>query len=218
MSKVRILSQENSIVNQFVAELRAINVQKDRARFRKNLERIGNVFAYEISKTLSFIEQDIKTPLGVANVPLPSENPVVISILRAGLPLQDGIANFFNKSDLGFISAYRSHNKNEDDFDIEVEYCSVPNLDGKVVIIADTMLATGKSMQTVYKQLKQSGKPKQIHIVSVLASVEGIEFVKEHLPINVQYWFAAVDDELTAQAFIVPGLGDAGDLAFGEKE
>ena len=218
MSKIHILSKHNSLVNQFIAELRDLQIQKDRARFRNNLKRLGSIFAYEISKSLPFELKDVTTPLGVANVDLPTEFPVVISVLRAGLPLQEGLSEFFDKSDLGFVSAYRNPTNQEDEFNIEVEYCSVPDLEGKIVIIADTMLATGKSIKTVFKQLKQSGKPKKIHVVSVLASVEGIEYVQEQLPQNVDYWFAAVDDELTAQAFIVPGLGDAGDLAFGKKQ
>jgi len=218
MSKIHILSKQNSLVNQFIAELRDQKVQKDRSRFKANLKRLGNIFAYEISKTLPYELKDVTTPLGMANVELPSEFPIIISVLRAGLPLQEGLSAFFDCSDLGFVSAYRNPTNQDDEFNIEVEYCSVPDLEGRIVIVADTMLATGKSIKTVFKQLKQSGKPKKIHVVSVLASVEGIEYVQEHLPQNVEYWFAAVDDELTAQAFIVPGLGDAGDLAFGKKQ
>ena len=216
--KVHILGDTHSIFNQFMAELRDAGIQKDRLRFRKNLERIGHIFAFEISKELTYGSREIKTPLGSAEVTTPEEWPVVATILRAGLPLHDGITSYFDKSDSAFVSAYRNHKNNQDDFDIEVEYLSSPDLTGKVLILCDTMLATGQSMVEVFHALRSKGRPSAIHIVSAIASTEGINYLQEHLPPQVTYWMGAVDEELTAQAYIVPGLGDAGDLAFGIKD
>ena len=211
------LNSERSVVNRFLAELRDENIQKDPLRFRRNLERIGEVMAYELSKTFDHLEEEVTSPLGVARVELPQEKPVLATILRAGLPLHQGLLNYFDRADCAFVSAYRKHRKGEDGFDIEVEYLSSPSIDDRVLVISDPMLATGRSMVLVYKALLRLGKPKALHIVSVIASAEGIEHVKSHLPPNTRIWVAAVDEEMTAQAYIVPGLGDAGDLAFGAK-
>jgi uracil phosphoribosyltransferase len=211
------MNSERSVVNTFIAELRDETIQKDPLRFRRNLERIGEVMAYELSKTFDYADQEVISPLGTAHVDLPSDKPVLATILRAGLPLHQGLLNYFDRADCAFVSAYRKHRTGEDGFDIEVEYMSSPSLEDRVLIISDPMLATGRSMVLVYKALLRLGKPKALHIVSVIASAEGIEHVKSHLPPNTRIWIAAVDEEMTAQAYIVPGLGDAGDLAFGAK-
>lgn len=215
---VHVISKQHSIFNRFIAEIRDEKIQKDRLRFRRNLERIGEIFAYEISKHMDYAEEKVRTPLGTARVETNVEMPVLCTILRAGLPLHQGLLNYFDQADNAFVSAYRSHKNNDDDFDIEVEYLSSPQLEGRVLIISDTMLATGSSLIKVFKALKALGKPKQIHIVSAIGSLEGLETIKKQLPANIHYWFGALDEELTAQAYIVPGLGDAGDLAYGEKQ
>lgn len=214
---VHLLSEKNSIINQFIAELRNVEVQNDRMRFRRNLERIGEIAALEISKTLQYKTTEVTTPLGIANMELPAEYPVVGTILRAGLPLHQGILNYFDHADNAFISAYRKHHK-DGTFDIRLEYVGSPNLTGRILILADPMLATGSSIVTTYKALLERGKPRHTHIVAALGSIQGVEYVKKHMPESVNIWIGAIDEELTAQAYIVPGLGDAGDLAFGEKE
>lgn len=211
------LSSQNSLLNKFLAEIRDTKIQKDRMRFRKNLERIGEIFAMEISKTLTFEEQSVTTPLGEALINLNSDKIVLGCILRASLPLHQGLLNYFDDADNAFVSAYRKHHK-DGSFEVEVEYLSSANLDGKILIIADPMLATGKSMVLSYEAMLQKGEPKHTHFVSVIASQEGVDHVKSHMGKNATLWVAALDDELTAQAYIVPGLGDAGDLAFGSKE
>lgn len=211
------LNGDRSVLNHFIAELRDETIQKDPMRFRRNLERCGEVMAYELSKTLEYSEQEVISPLGTARVELANDKPVLATILRAGLPLHQGLLNYFDRADCAFVSAYRKHRTGEDGFDIEVEYMSSPSLEDRVLIISDPMLATGRSMVLVYKALLRLGKPKALHIVSVIASAEGLEHVKSHLPANTRIWIAAVDEEMTAQAYIVPGLGDAGDLAFGAK-
>jgi uracil phosphoribosyltransferase len=213
---VHNLSLNNSIVNQFVAELRDVQIQKDRMRFRKNLERLGEIFAYEISKTLVFEEREVITPLGIATVPMLRDQPIVGTILRAGLPLHCGILNYFDQADNAFISAYRRHHK-DGTFDIKLEYISSPELHDRELILCDPMLATGSSIVMTYKALLVKGTPRHTHIVSALASTLGVEYVKRNLPANVTIWSAAIDEELTAQSYIVPGLGDAGDLAYGTK-
>lgn len=214
--KVNILGNRNTLIDQFVGELRDEVIQKDSMRFRRNLERIGEIFAYEISKDLSWEEKEVTTPLGVANVPTLKEQPVLSTILRAGLPLHNGLLNYFDQADNAFISAYRKHHK-DGSFDIKVEYLSSPDLNGRELILCDPMLATGASLVLTYKALLSRGKPSHVHVVAALASSEGIDHVKQNLPGNTTIWAAAVDEELTAQSYIVPGLGDAGDLAFGEK-
>jgi len=213
---VTILSQNQSIVNRFIGEIRDAMIQKDRLRFRLNMERIGEIAAYEISKKFTYYNQEVVTPLGIANVMLPVEDPVLATILRAGLPLHQGLLNYFDGADNAFISAYRRHHK-DGSFDIRLEYISSPELTNRVVILADPMLATGQSMVMTYKAIVEKGRPLHTHIVCALASAQGIEYVKKNLPQGISLCVGAVDEELTAQSFIVPGLGDAGDLAFGEK-
>lgn len=211
------LSKENSIFNQFISEIRNIDVQKDRMRFRRNCERMGEIFAYEISKTLNYQSKDITTPLGTAKIYLANEEPVLSTILRAGLTLHQGLLNYFDNADNALISAFRKH-KDDGSFVIEAEYMASPSLENRTVILCDPMLASGASMVEVYKLLLEKGIPKKVHIVALIASKEGIEFVKKKLPEDVTLWIGAIDDELTAQSYIVPGLGDAGDLAYGIKE
>ncbi len=214
---VYILGKHNSLLNQFLSELRDEEIQLDRLRFRRNLERLGEIFAYEISKKMEYVETDITTTLGVAKMNLLKEYPVLSTIFRAGLPLHQGMLSFFDQSDNAFVSAYRKYHKNKK-FDIRIEYASSPDLTDRTLIISDVMLATGASVVLAYKELLNMGKPKHTHIVAVLASAEGVEYIKKHLPATkVTLWVGAVDDELTAQAYIVPGLGDAGDLAYGKK-
>jgi len=213
---VNLLSQQHSIVNRFISEIRDAVIQKDRMRFRRNLERIGEIAAYEISKKFVYIPSDVVTPLGIANMMLPSEEPVLATILRAGLPLHQGLLNYFDHADNAFISAYRRHHK-DGSFDIRLEYVASPELTNRCVILSDPMLATGQSMVMTYKAIVEKGRPKHTHVVSALASAQGIEYVKKNLPQDVTLWVGAIDEELTAQSYIVPGLGDAGDLAFGEK-
>ncbi|MGB0166790.1 MAG: uracil phosphoribosyltransferase [Luteibaculum sp.] len=214
---VRILCQENSLLNQFMLELRSNKIQKDRLRFRENLYRFGQVFAYEISKTMHYTPMEVSTPLGMADLTVPQNWPVLTTILRAGLPLHNGLLSFFDQADSGFISAYRSPSKKDDGFEVEVEYLSCGSLEGRDLILADTMLATGTSVTKVYKALREYGTAANIHVVAVIASKEGLEFAREHFPAKTKFWIGAVDEEMTANSFIVPGLGDAGDLAFGEK-
>ncbi|RLD46193.1 MAG: uracil phosphoribosyltransferase [Bacteroidetes bacterium] len=214
---VHNLGKKNSIFNQFLAEIRSLDVQEDRMRFRRNMERLGEIFAYEISKTLDYQTKEVTSPLGVSELPLINNYPILATILRAGLPLHQGMLNYFDHADNAFISAYRKHHKNGK-FDIELEYVSSPDLDKKTLILVDPMLATGASMEVSYKSLMQFGKPKHTHIVAAIASLEGINYLKRKLNMNrVSIWVGAIDDELTAQSYIVPGLGDAGDLSFGEK-
>lgn len=210
------LSEKNSIFSQFIAEIRDVNIQKDAMRFRRNMERIGEVLGYELSKTLDYNPIDITTPLGIAKTELINQQPVIASILRAGLPLHQGLLNYFDQAENSFISAYRKHHKNGK-FEIHVEYMASPTIDNKTLILADPMLATGNSMAMVYKSLLQMGTPKQIHIVCAIASKEAVDFVMSKMPHGTQMWVGAIDDELTAQSYIVPGLGDAGDLSFGVK-
>ena len=210
------LGKENSILNQFIAELRDEEIQKDSLRFRRNLERAGEICAYEISKKLDWLKKEVTTPLGIAEVSVLKQQPVIATILRAGLPFHQGMLNYFDKAENAFISAYRKHHP-DGTFDVQVEYMACPDLNGKSLILCDPMLASGQSIELVYKALKRNGIPKNIHLASLLASAEGVEYVKKHLPNNVTIWACAIDEELTSQAYIVPGLGDAGDLAFGNK-
>ncbi len=213
---VHVLGAQNSIFNQYISEIRDLNVQKDSMRFRRNLERMGEIMAYEISKTLTYESRDITTPLGIAPVSVPKEQPVIATILRAGLPLHHGLLNYFDKAQNAFISAYRKHHK-DGTFDIQVEYMASPELAGKVLILSDPMLATGASLVLTYQALMSRGIPDHTHVVALIASSEGIEYARRNLPANVTLWIGAVDEELTAQSYIVPGLGDAGDLAYGVK-
>lgn len=213
---VNILDSKNSVLNKFIAELRDAEIQKNAMRFRKNIEHVGEILAYELSQSLEFENHEITTPLGVKEIPLPQKNMVLCSILRAGLPLHNGLLNYFDEAENGFISAYRKH-LNETEFEIVVEYFASPNLDGKILILADPMLATGRSICSVYEGLKKHGTPKEIHLACVIGSTEGIEYVKKFFPKNTKLWIATVDEKLNENGYIVPGLGDAGDLAFGYK-
>lgn len=213
---VHNLSHNNSIINQYLSEIRDVEIQKDRMRFRRNLERMGEIFAYEMSKLMEYEVREVVTPLGIASVPVLKEQPIVGTILRAGMPLHQGILNYFDHADNAFISAYRKHHK-DGSFDIKLEYVSTPLLTDRVLILCDPMLATGASIVMTYKALLERGIPKHTHIVCALASMQGVNHVKSHLSSNITIWAAAIDDELTAQAYIVPGLGDAGDLAYGTK-
>ncbi|MEX1189082.1 MAG: uracil phosphoribosyltransferase [Bacteroidia bacterium] len=212
----RILSKENSLINVFISELRDVEIQKDSMRFRRNLERLGEIFAYEISKDLEYVEKEIVTPLGISNMSVLKEQPVIATILRAGLPVHQGILNFFDRAENSFVSAYRKHHK-DNSFEIKIEYLSSPSIDDKVLIICDPMLATGQSMFLAYKAMLQRGKPRHIHVIGLISSQEGVNYVERHFPDNTSIWLGAVDDELTAKSYIVPGLGDAGDLAYGKK-
>ena len=200
----------------FLGELRDIEIQQDPMRFRRNLERVGEVMALEISKKLDYEVREVNTPLGVADVPFLKKQPVLATILRAGLPLHQGLLNYFDRAESAFISAYRKHTTAED-FDIHVEYMAAPSIDGKTVIISDPMLATGSSMVMVYKALLKQGRPSKVIIAAAIAAPEAIDYLKAHLPETVDIWIGALDRELTAQSYIVPGLGDAGDLAYGVK-
>ena len=210
------LSNTKSLIGNFLSEIRSVEIQKDPLRFRKNFERIAEIMAYEVSKTLHFKTIEVTTPLAIATVDVISEQPVLATILRAGLSMHQGLLNYFDKADSAFISAYRRHSS-EEEFDIHVEYLAAPTIDNKIVIISDPMLATGSSLVTVYKALLKQGNPSKIIVVSAIATQEAINFVQKHLPMNTDIWVAAIDSELTAQSYIVPGLGDTGDLAYGIK-
>ena len=209
------LSEQYSLISDWIGEIRDEEVQKDRMRFRRNLERIGEVAAYEISKHLPYIDKEVQTPLGTAIVKVLKEQPVITTILRAGLPLHQGLLSFFDKADNGFISAYRKHQR-DGSFEISLEYVSCPDLEGRTVIISDPMLATGASLVKTIQYLREEGHPAEIHVVVAIACTVGIEFVLRGEP-QCKIWCGAIDDELTAKGYIVPGLGDAGDLAYGNK-
>jgi len=216
--KVINLGQKNSVLNKFVSEMRDKTVQKDSLRFRRNLERLGEIFAYEISQTLEYSEKQFVTPLGIANINTYDDQVVVATILRAGLPLHQGILNFFDGAQNAFVAAYRKYDKGED-FHINIEYASSPDLEGKTLILADTMLATGASLEIAYKRLCEEGQPAHTHLVCPISSAYAVEYLQKHLPAEgVTLWVAAIDEELTSHSYIVPGLGDAGDLAYGVKK
>jgi len=215
---ITVLNEKTSVFNQFLSEIRDINIQKDKMRFRRNLERMGEIMAYEISKEINFKDTEIQTPLGVSVCKTIDKQPVIASIMRAGLPLHQGFLNYFDNAENSFISAYRKYNKN-DGFDIKLEYLSTPDLTGKTLILVDTMLATGASVVLAYKALLKNGTPQKTYIVSLIASNEGVEYLKKNLSQkNTKIFLGAIDNELTAHSYIVPGLGDAGDLAYGEKQ
>ncbi len=213
---VHNLLKQNSILNTFISEIRDVHIQKDAMRFRRNIERIGEVIGYELSKSLNFTPQIIQTPLGKSHLQILDNDIVVCSILRAGLPLHQGLLNYFDASENAFISAYRKHTS-KDTFEIVVEYFASPSLEGKTLILADPMLATGQSLVAVYKALQKHGVPKKIHIAAVLGSQEGIRFIENHFPKQTHLWIATIDNDLNDKGYIIPGLGDAGDLAFGKK-
>jgi uracil phosphoribosyltransferase len=209
------LGLNNSIINQYVAELRDVTIQKDRMRFRRNLERLGEIMAYEISKTMEYKIEAIQTPLAIANCPKLKEQPVLANILRAAVPMYQGLLNYFDMGDNAFISAYRKHHA-DGSFEIDLQYTACPSLENKILIVCDPMLATGASMVATIKKLEPMGTPKHIHIVSAIASQVGVDFVMNNLS-NITLWTAVIDPILNENKYIVPGLGDAGDLAFGEK-
>jgi uracil phosphoribosyltransferase len=214
--QVHHIGEQNSILNNFIYEIRDENIQKDSMRFRKNIERIGEILAYEMSKTLKYEKKDIVTPLGIKDMVLPENDLVICSILRAGLPLHQGVLNFFDHAQNAFISAYRKVEK-DGSFDIRVEYFASPALDEKILILADPMLATGQSLVKTFEGLKTHGYPKELHIIAVIASTDGIEYISKHFADNTHLWVAAIDYQLNKKGYIVPGLGDAGDLSFGSK-
>lgn len=212
------LSEQNSLVNRFIAEMRDVNIHGDSMRFRNNLQRLGEIMAYEISKTLDYTPRIVTTPLGTKKMNLPTEEVVVATILRAGLPLQAGLTNYFDKADNAFVSAYREENSETDlGFDVHIEYLASPSLQDRTLVLADPMLATGSSMVLAYNALLTKGTPSITHFASVIACRQGIEMLAKHSPEDSTLWITALDDELDEHAYIVPGLGDAGDLSFGTK-
>lgn len=214
---VHDFSKQNSLINQYISEVRDVSIQKDRMRFRKNMERIGEILSYEMSKTLEYQSATIKTPLGEKEILVPSSEIVLCSILRAGIPLHQGILNYFDKVENAFVSAYRHHPDGSDDFEVQVKYLASPSLEGKTLILADPMLATGKTLENVLRALEDIGMPKQIHIISIIGAKPGIDLTDSVFPENTHLWIAAVDDALNERGYIVPGLGDAGDLCFGPR-
>jgi uracil phosphoribosyltransferase len=214
---VRILGNNHSILDQYLSEIRDVVIQKDPLRFRENMYRIGELFAYEISKTLKFEVSDVITPLGIAKVPVLTSQPVLATILRAGLSVHNGLLKIFDRGENCFISAYRKYSE-EGDFEIEFEYMASPSLDNKVVILSDPMLASGKSMEIAYHALFSKGTPAHIHLVSIISSQQGVNYIIDKIRAeNVTLWLGAIDEGMTPHSYIVPGLGDAGDLAYGEK-
>ena len=216
--KINNLGKKNTIFNHFISEIRDVNIQLDSMRFRRNIERIGEVFAYEISKEINYTNVNITTPLGVSNESLMLETPVLATILRAGIPLHQGLLNYFDKSDSAFISAYRKHTS-DDNFEIKIEYMSSPDLNNKIVILCDPMIASGSSMVMAMQAILSKANPSYIHVVGIIASSEGLKYLKENAPVkNYTIWIGAEDSEMNAKSYIIPGLGDAGDLAYGEKK
>ena len=215
--KVYNFSQYSSLYNKFLSELRDENIQKDSMRFRKNLERLGEISAYEISKTLQGYSQVTKTPLGTSKTSVPSEKLVLATVLRAGLPLHNGLLKYYDNAENCFISAYRKHTSKEE-FEVEIQYMASPNLTDKIVLLSDPMLATGRSMVLAYKALLKKGTPSKIHIVCVIGSEQGVEYISKNFPEDTTLWIGGIDSKMTSESYIIPGLGDAGDLAFGKKE
>tara|TARA_B110001452_G_scaffold42440_1_gene32528 strand:- start:2029 stop:2685 length:657 start_codon:yes stop_codon:yes gene_type:complete len=215
--KVYNFSQYSSLYNKFLSELRDENIQKDSMRFRKNLERLGEISAYEISKTLDENSHVTKTPLGTSVTTIPSDKLVLATVLRAGLPLHNGLLKYFDNAENCFISAYRKHTTKEE-FEVEIQYMASPNLTDKIVLLSDPMLASGRSMVLAYNALLKKGIPSKIHIVCVIGSEQGVEYISKNLPEDTTLWIGGIDSKMTSESYIVPGLGDAGDLAFGKKE
>jgi len=215
--QIHYISETNSILNQFLAQIRDVNIQNDSMRFRKNIERIGEIMAYELSKTLEYKAISVTTPLGVKHTTTIADNVVLCSILRAGLALHTGFMNIFDNAENGFVSAYRHHPNNDAFFEILVEYQAAPSFENKNLILIDPMLATGQSLVAVFNKLQSEQKPKEIHIAVVIAAPEGITYLEENLPQNCHLWVAALDEKLNEKNYIIPGLGDAGDLAYGSK-
>ncbi len=215
--QIHYISENNSILNHFLSQIRDVTIQKDSMRFRKNVERIGEIMAYELSKNLQYKEIEVQTPLGIKHTTAVSDDIVLCSILRAGLALHSGFMNVFDSAENGFISAYRHHPNNDEHFEILVEYQAVPSLENKVLILIDPMLATGHSIEAVLRKLHLEQKPKEIHVVVVVAAPEGIAHLENHLPAESHLWIGSIDEKLNEKKYIVPGLGDAGDLAYGVK-
>lgn len=214
---IHYISEENSILNHFLAQIRDVTIQSDSMRFRKNIERIGEIMAYELSKTLAYKKIDVQTPLAIKSTTTLADNVVLCSILRAGLALHTGFMNIFDAAENGFVSAYRNHYNNDDDFEIAVEYQAAPSFENKNLILIDPMLATGQSIVAVFNKLMTEQTPKEIHIAVVIAAPEGIAYLEQYLPKHCHLWVAALDEKLNDKNYIVPGLGDAGDLAYGSK-
>ncbi len=215
--EIKILGNNHSILDQYLAEIRDVSIQTDPLRFRENLYRIGELFAYEISKELKFKVTDVKTPLGVAKVPTIAKQPVLATILRAGLPMHNGLLKIFDRAENCFISAFRKYT-DEGEFEIEFEYMASPSLDDKVIILSDPMLASGRSMEIGYRALFSKGTPSHVHLVAIISSQPGVDYLIENIKDkNVTLWLGAVDEKMNSHSYIVPGLGDAGDLAYGEK-
>lgn len=215
--KIHYISENNSVLNHFLGQIRNVNVQNDSMRFRRNIERIGEIMAYELSKELSYKNIEIQTPLGFKKTTQIENDLVLCSILRAGLPLHNGFLNYFDHAENSFVSACRHHPNNDDYFEILVEYQALSNINNKTVLLLDPMLATGQSIVAVHEKLIQNATPNEIHIVVVIAAPEGIAYLEENLPDNCHLWVASLDEKLNEKNYIVPGLGDAGDLAYGNK-
>ncbi|NRT14434.1 uracil phosphoribosyltransferase [Flavobacterium sp. 28A] len=215
--QIHNLSEKNSVLNHFLSQIRDVNTHKDSMRFRRNIERIGEIMAYELSKELQYKPIEVQTPLGIKHTTEIKDQLILCSILRAGLQLHLGFLNYFDNAENGFVSAYRHHPNNDDTFDILVEYQAIADLNNKDLLLIDPMLATGQSIVAVYNKLMERGTPKNIHIAVVIAAPEGIEFLEKNLPDNCHLWVASIDDKLNEHSYIVPGLGDAGDLAYGSK-
>jgi len=211
------LGLENSVLNKFISQIRDISIQNDAMRFRRNIERIGEVLSYELSKTLNYKDKTIQTPLGTKTMALPQNDLVLCSVLRAGIPLHQGLLNYFDAAENAFISAYRHHPDNSDEFEVIVKYFASPSLTNKTLVLTDPMLATGKTLENTFNALKSHGIPKQIHIISVIGSQDGVNYVNNIFPENTHLWIAAIDEKLSSKGYIIPGLGDAGDLSFGIK-
>lgn len=215
--QIHILSENNSVLNHFLGQIRNVNVHNDSMRFRRNIERIGEIMAYELSKELHYSDVEIQTPLGIKKTTEIKDQLVLCSILRAGIPLHMGFLNYFDSAENGFVSAYRYHPNNDAYFEIKVEYQAIADINNKNLLLIDPMLATGQSIVAVFNRLMERGTPKEIHIAVTIAAPEGIAYLEKHLPHNCHLWVAALDERLDDKSYIVPGLGDAGDLAFGEK-
>ncbi|WP_308991793.1 uracil phosphoribosyltransferase [Mariniflexile litorale] len=211
------LSQQNSVLNTFISEIRNVSIQRDRMRFRRNIERIGEILGYEMSKILNYKTVSIETPLGNSSINIIENDIVLCSILRAGVPLHNGLLNYFDAAENAFVSAYRHHTHNPESFEIIVEYLACPNLEGKTLILADPMLATGQSMVSTFEALKPYGAPKSIHLISIIGAQEGVTYLENHFSASTHLWIASIDKTLNDKGYIIPGLGDAGDLSFGEK-
>lgn len=215
--RINQLAKNNSVLNTFLAEIRDVDIQHDRMRFRRNIERIGEILSYELSQSLNYNQVSVSTPLGEKQVSLYKDEIVICSILRAGLPLHHGVLNYFDTAENAFISAYRKHEENSNAFEVKVEYAACPSIEDKTLILVDPMLATGQSLVLTYQLLLQFGTPKYVHLMSVIGAAPGVDYVSDHFPKSSTLWVGDIDPELNEKGYIIPGLGDAGDLAYGEK-